>query len=758
MFRKKLKKHISSFKWLLSYLCIFLVVTCATGYTYFQAQTIAKDNIEQYTLEMLTNARNLADSRLENVKRDIMKIASHHLTRRILNMDDPTLDSQMYTFKEYMSLLNTIDTPDDVYADFFLYSDRNGYVISSANGAMDIADYFRLNYPGRSDEDYKNWKAGRIQCISKGKLYPAETVCLNGKNSLVIPQTISVPLESKKKYQGSINALLLSDALFAGFADNGLSGSRFVLDGSSQPIAVLAGKGSAIHELDLPDSPSGFYIQQLAGKKNIIVYARSLSSDLIFVEVAPYSLVMNQVSQVRTMFFIAVLVCLFLCALISGIFIRRNVPPIAKLHEILSNTIGDENGHKSTAEYIQDSVQKILSENQTMQDSLQQQMVLIKASYLNRLLISGLEDEELALALPHINLNCGENYGVIILRMGPAVPSEAYLRKLTIRQLLEPAADQIEIADVGADRLALVLSFSSRDSELCMKTADHMIQRLKKELLPYQIYLNAFGGPLCRKPAELPYAYSMADQISQKSLYDGETPVTWYQNQTIDEEIFFYPVEIEQLMLSNIRNGNLTQAAKTFKNIIQKNFQAAKINSSLEQLLISRIKATLLLAIDDVYSNTEKRVDAINSVITLPEPIPRESFEQFCIELIEGLCERVNKRKIENENELIQNIIQFIEKNYTNSEMSLLLVASQFQMSDSYLSTYFKKQTGENFVNYIEKKRLELSCEYLKAEKHTIEEISAMVGYTSVHSFRRAFKRHYGLTPTAYVEHQRETE
>lgn len=755
MYRIKIKKHLSSLKWLLSYLCIFLVVTCATGYTYFQAQTIAKDNIEQYTLEMLTNARNLVDARLENVKRDIMKIASHYLTLRILNMDNPAEDSQMYTFKEYMSLLNTIDTPDDVYADFFLYSDRNGYILSSVNGTMNITDYFRLNYPDRSDKNFNSWKTGRIQCISKGKLYPSETVCLNGKNTLVIPQTISVPLESKKKYQGTINALLLSDALFSGFADNGLSGSRFVLDGNNHVIAVLAGEVSAIHELNLPPDQSGFYIQQWAGNKNIIVYARSLSSDLIFVDVAPYSLVMNQVRQLRTMFLIAVLICLFFCALISGIFIRRNVPPIAKLHELLSTTIGDESCHKSTAKYIQDSVQKILLENQTMQDSLQQQMVLIKASYLNRLLISGLEDEELELALQHINLKHGEYYGVIILSMGPAIPSEADLRKLIIRQLLESLTDQIEIADVGANRFALVLSFSIKDSELCMKNADQIIQQLKNELLPYQIYLNAFGGPICRKLTELPYAYSMADQISQKSLYDGETSVTWYQEQVIDKEIFFYPVEIEQLMLSNIRNGNLAQATKTFKNIIQKNFQATKINRSLEQLLISRIKATLLLAIDDVYSNTEKRIDAINSVITLPEPIPRESFEQFCIELIEDLCERVNKRKIENENELIQAIIQFIEQNYVNPEMSLLLVASQFQMSDSYLSTYFKKQTGENFINYIEKKRLELSCEYLVTEKYTIEEISAMVGYTSVHSFRRAFKRHYGLTPTAYVERQR---
>jgi len=45
---------------------------------------------------------------------------------------------------------------------------------------------------------------------------------------------------------------------------------------------------------------------------------------------------------------------------------------------------------------------------------------------------------------------------------------------------------------------------------------------------------------------------------------------------------------------------------------------------------------------------------------------------------------------------------------------------------------------------------LEKACELLQNRKKTIDEIAFAVGYTSSHSFRRAFKRKYGVSPANF--------
>nr|WP_252198399.1 AraC family transcriptional regulator [Clostridium sp. MCC353] len=79
--------------------------------------------------------------------------------------------------------------------------------------------------------------------------------------------------------------------------------------------------------------------------------------------------------------------------------------------------------------------------------------------------------------------------------------------------------------------------------------------------------------------------------------------------------------------------------------------------------------------------------------------------------------------------------------------MGLAKIGAVFRISEGYLSSVFKEQTGTNFADYLEKIRIDQACELLKNEKMTINEIAQKVGYNSVQSFRRAFKRVKNMSP-----------
>ena len=69
-------------------------------------------------------------------------------------------------------------------------------------------------------------------------------------------------------------------------------------------------------------------------------------------------------------------------------------------------------------------------------------------------------------------------------------------------------------------------------------------------------------------------------------------------------------------------------------------------------------------------------------------------------------------------------------------------------MSIAYMSLQFKKEMGENFLDYVWKLRLEKAKRLLQESDLSIDEISAAVGYANTSSFRRKFKQETGISPS----------
>lgn len=96
---------------------------------------------------------------------------------------------------------------------------------------------------------------------------------------------------------------------------------------------------------------------------------------------------------------------------------------------------------------------------------------------------------------------------------------------------------------------------------------------------------------------------------------------------------------------------------------------------------------------------------------------------------------------------MIEKIMEFMKEHYMDSGLGLAQVGTVFRVSEGYLSSSFKEHAGINFTDYLEGLRIEKACELLMDEKNTVNTISEQVGYNSVHSFRRAFKRVKGISP-----------
>ena len=100
---------------------------------------------------------------------------------------------------------------------------------------------------------------------------------------------------------------------------------------------------------------------------------------------------------------------------------------------------------------------------------------------------------------------------------------------------------------------------------------------------------------------------------------------------------------------------------------------------------------------------------------------------------------------------LINNIAEYIEQSYANPLLNLSQMAQDFGMTENFLYYFFRTRMQKSFAQYLEDKRLE-KARALIAEntKEPLTFLAERCGYANTQTFRRAFKKRYGLTPSEF--------
>jgi AraC-like DNA-binding protein len=71
-------------------------------------------------------------------------------------------------------------------------------------------------------------------------------------------------------------------------------------------------------------------------------------------------------------------------------------------------------------------------------------------------------------------------------------------------------------------------------------------------------------------------------------------------------------------------------------------------------------------------------------------------------------------------------------------------------ISANYLSEKFKQVTGENFVDYVSRTRIEKAKALLQDRQRRVTDVAFAVGFQSLSQFNRAFKKITGKSPTQF--------
>ncbi len=103
-----------------------------------------------------------------------------------------------------------------------------------------------------------------------------------------------------------------------------------------------------------------------------------------------------------------------------------------------------------------------------------------------------------------------------------------------------------------------------------------------------------------------------------------------------------------------------------------------------------------------------------------------------------------------NDHKFLKRLEAWIETHYGDPEFSVSEMASDLAVNERTLQRKIRALTDLTPVNFVNRYRLQKAKEALRSHRQTIQEIAFSVGFNSQQSFARAFKQHFGITPSQW--------
>ncbi len=193
-------------------------------------------------------------------------------------------------------------------------------------------------------------------------------------------------------------------------------------------------------------------------------------------------------------------------------------------------------------------------------------------------------------------------------------------------------------------------------------------------------------------------------------------------------------IEIPDAELIEKESANLVNA-------IEKSGQISRIY--IQNMLYSMIKALCDKAgaehLDEVLSRAER-------LFQMKDPAGMLKEYQ---EAVKMLLEKISAR--DDKSGIIAEIRNIVELEY-RKDIGLDYVAEKVNLSPTYVSYLFKKETGQTLVKYITDKKMDRAKKMLGERNLKIMQVAKSCGYENQSYFNKLFKNYFGVTPKQYRE------
>lgn len=725
-----------------SYSTVLIIILIMGVSLYNISINNVRSDIRNQNKLMLDNAVRKMDADLTTMDALAGQVASNSKIVTLANKNDNT-DKDYYllasTAKNNLSVF--IHTENLLPIDnYFLYLQQSGYVLSHSQFAnMNSYYYGKRKF---TPDQYDNWMEIMNDSNLNHKLVSLQTY----KNGDCSSFLYMLPLKnySLRNIPAIICYEFDMDKLSSIYSDLSLyhNGYLYVTNQYEEEMFTLKGENSRNVSADILKNLA--YWDGLAeykeGKEEMLVtHTTSEYNQWSYYLIQPADEALYSLEQYRDVFILILCRALLVGFLLIFFLSKKNVKPIIALDNELKSTITS-----------QKSLQRIVD----------RQKPIIQQSYLRRMIHGGISSEkELDYARQYLNINTKpKKFAIlnIILYMsqyefqvddsaitGPDNKNYNEIIKDTIYKFF---SEDTKILQLAEREYVLLLSCDKEivDKEASNLEKDKFLAFHKNLMENHSIWTFAGLGDWNQDLMVTWKSYQQASEVI--SYATKEHVIRSYAGTKRNTSNLYYPNELAGQLTSFITTGNESQVLEIFKMIYKENVEEQLKPANLLKCLFSDIKNTLF-RIRITIPEDEKNQDELRRIDAM---LGEHMSLKLCEDIALGLCSLFHNKC--SKSHMISNMKNYILENYNDPSLCLNKISDEFLISESYCSYLFKEETGENFSTYLERIRMEQAVQLMKEGNINISDIYQKIGYNNSNTFRRAFKKIYGISPKAMKE------
>ncbi|MFC4386344.1 helix-turn-helix domain-containing protein [Gracilibacillus marinus] len=505
------------------------------------------------------------------------------------------------------------------------------------------------------------------------------------------------------------------------------------------------------HSLD-----EGEFEETLNGTAYKITYQTSDYNDWTYLSFVKVSDLHSKSSSIGWITLLIVGILLIISTAFALIGSRVLYEPVKRLKNSIQSNSDPVSGNEF--EFIETHIEKLLHQNNQLEQRVQNQVNQLKQLFMMRLLQGKVHHDEIPLKLAAFHYTLDWTWLTVVSLKIDVIDhnkfeqSDQDLILFAINNLIEdiiPYTECFTPVVINDTQTTILITHDDDDAAYTKQLNDKIeaIQRQVQEMFHLTISIGISRRFTSLEEAST--AFKESKEALKYRLKMGQSSIIFYDNLNRKyTNIAPYPTAIKNKLFDAIKISDKAQAEcelnKLFEYISRHDIHHEQLEIILSRFLYELFELKEMLGIELDSFQTTEMITHYQSFTSLQE-IHSWVYDSIVLPLIINL-----DAKDESKNKRISDkMIRIIQDNF-NKDISLDMIAAELHYNPNYLSSIFQKETNYSFSEYLLKYRLNKAKDWLTTTNKSVKEIAEELQYNNSQNFIRSFRKLEGITPGKY--------